>query len=314
MDTRTRVLILGGTGLVGSSLVRLLTSKKFKNVLYPNRQKLDLLNSRDTTDFFIKNKPEVVINSAGRVGGIHANNTYRAEFILENLTIQNNIFNAALKNQVETFLFMGSSCIYPKYADQPIKEDSLLTSKLEDTNEPYAIAKIAGLKVAENIKRQFGLNFFSVMPTNLYGMNDNFDSEKSHVIPGIIRRMYDTIQSEKSEFEVWGSGKPRREFLCVDDLAEACLFLLHQKDLPYFINVGTGKDITIAELAQKIANIMGFKGKLVFNTKYPDGTPRKLLDVSKIHKMGWKHKLSLEDGLKKAIELFKKEVFNTADT
>ncbi len=304
MNTQTKILVLGGTGLVGSSLVRLFNKEKFKNVISPNRKELDLFNGQDVIDFFTKHKPQVVINAAAKVGGINANNTYRADFILQNLNIQNNIFNASLKVNVPKFLFFGSSCIYPKYAEQPIKEESLLTGSLETTNEPYAVAKIAGLKVAENIKRQFGLNFFSVLPTNLYGVNDNFHPENSHVIPGIVHRMHKVIKSGKDTFEIWGSGTVKREFLYVDDLADACLFLLLQKDVPQFINIGTGQDITITELTHKIANRMGFKGKFVFNTSYPDGTPRKLLDVSKIHNMGWKHKISLDEGLDKTIRYF----------
>lgn len=309
LNKETKVLVLGGTGLVGSSLARVFKARGFKNLLHPTRDELDLFASSDVTNFVSKHRPEVVINAAAKVGGIVANNTYRADFILDNLTIQNNVFNASLKSKVGTFLFMGSSCIYPKHATHPIKEDSLLTGVLEETNESYAVAKIAGLKSAENIRRQFGLNYFSLMPTNLYGPGNNFDPQHSHVIPGIISRMYDVIQSGGSKFEVWGSGKARREFLYVDDLADACLFLLEKSmsakgDWPYFINVGVGEDITIKELVQKIADVMGYDGKFVFNTDYPDGTPRKLLDVSVIRGLGWKHSVLFDDGLKKVVDYF----------
>ena len=243
--------------------------------------------------------------AAAKVGGIHANNTYRADFIWENLAIQNNVFEAAFKYKVDRLLFLGSSCIYPKNAPQPMKEDCLLTAPLEPTNEPYAIAKIAGLKTVESFRRQYGCNWHSVMPTNLYGFNDNFHPENSHVIPGLIARMKKTIDENLPTFEVWGTGNPRREFLYVDDMAKACIHVMNlEKDIPDLINIGTGEDVSIKELALLIKDLMGFEGEIVFNTSQPDGTARKLLDVSKIHSLGWKHKVDLKSGLKMAIEFY----------
>lgn len=306
MNLDSKILVLGGRGLVGSALVRNLAKQGYSNLLYPNRDDLDLLSQNDTKEYFEKKKPEIVINAAAKVGGIHANSTYRGDFILENLTIQNNIFSACLKTDTDKLLFLGSSCIYPKNCPQPIKEEYLLTSELEPTNEPYAVAKIAGLKTAENLKRQYGKNFFSVMPTNLYGENDNFHPENSHVIPGLINRMSEVIKNGEKRFEVWGTGTPMREFLYVDDLADACIFLLnHDLDLPLWINVGTGIDVTIRELAETIGDVMGFDGEIFFNTDYPDGTPRKLLDVSLINELGWKSKTSLREGIIKTVTYFK---------
>lgn len=301
----SKILVLGGRGLVGSALIRELQLRGSKAVLAPTRLELDLLDQVKTLNYFESHKPDQVYMAAAKVGGIQANNTYRADFIFENLQIQNNVFNAAFKTGVKKLLFLGSSCIYPKNCPQPIKEEYLLTAPLEETNEPYAIAKIAGLKTAESFRKQYGCNYFSVMPTNLYGINDNFHPENSHVIPGLIGRMHKTILDEKSEFEVWGTGAPKREFLYVDDLAKACIHIMnYEGEVPDWMNVGAGEDISIAELAQMIADIMGFKGKIVFNTKYPDGTPRKLLDVSKIKSLGWKPEVSLKEGLKKTIEFY----------
>jgi GDP-L-fucose synthase len=306
MKLTDKILILGAGGMVGSALVRNLKKQGYENILAPRRAELNLLDQNSTLDYFMANKPQHVVLAAAKVGGIHANNVYRADFIFENLTIQNNTFNAAFKADVDSFLFLGSSCIYPKLAPQPISEDSLLTSELEPTNEPYAIAKIAGLKTAESFRRQYNKKYFSVMPTNLYGEGDNFHPEHSHVIPGLINRMAETIKNGDKTFEVWGTGKPMREFLYVDDLAEACIFLLkHEEELPYWINVGTGTDITIGELAKTIADEMGFEGDIVFNTKYPDGTPRKLLDVSKVQNLGWKHKIDLKEGISKTVKYFR---------
>lgn len=302
---KQKMLVLGGKGLVGSALVRELSTLENCNVLVPFRSELDLLDQNLTLKYFDQNKPDVVYIAAAKVGGIQANNTYRADFIFENLQIQNNVFNAAFKTKVKKLLFLGSSCIYPKNCPQPIKEEYLLTGPLEQTNEPYAIAKIAGLKTAESFRKQYGCNYISLMPTNLYGVNDNFHPENSHVIPGLINRMHKTILEEKSEFEVWGTGTPRREFLYVDDLARACIHIMnHDAEMPDWMNVGTGEDISIGELAQMIADIMGFKGKIVFNTNYPDGTPKKLLDVSKIKSLGWKPVVSLEEGLKKTVDFY----------
>lgn len=305
MDKNARILILGGRGLVGSALIRELKRQSYSNILAPTHSELDLLNQQKTLDYFNEKRPEHVFDAAAKVGGIQANNNYRADFIFQNLAIQNNLFEAAFKYEVQKFLFLGSSCIYPKLCPQPIKEEYLLTGELEQTNEPYAIAKIAGLKMAESFRRQYGKNFFAVMPTNLYGINDNYHKENSHVIPGLIARMSETIKENKTQFEIWGTGKPKREFLYVDDLARACVFLMQtNKELPYWINVGTGEDVSIKELASMIAELMGFSGQLVFNTKYPDGTPRKLLDVSKIKELGWKPEITLKEGLKHSIQFY----------
>lgn len=305
MNKDSKVLILGGGGLVGSSLLRVFKKHGYNKTLSPTHKELDLLDQRKVCDFFKEEAPEVVINAAAKVGGIYANDKYRADFIFENLSIQNNLFKASFENKVKDFLFLGSSCIYPRDCEQPIKEEYLLTGVLEKTNEPYAIAKIAGLKTAEAFREQYGLNYFSVMPTNLYGENDNFHPKHSHVIPGLISRMSEAIKNNDQTFEAWGSGNPKREFLYVDDLSEACFFLLTcEKEIPHWINVGTGVDVTIRELVELIAKEMQFKGDIVFNTKIPDGTPRKLLDVTKIHELGWKHKIDLDDGIKKAIAYY----------
>jgi GDP-L-fucose synthase len=258
--------------------------------------------------YFEKIKPDYVFMCAAKVGGIHANNTYRADFIFENLMIQQNVFNAGLKLKTPNLLFLGSSCIYPKNCPQPIKEEYLLTSELEQTNEPYAIAKIAGLKVCESVRRQYGLNWISVMPTNLYGINDNFHLENSHVIPGLIARMHQAMKNGETEFKIWGSGKPRREFLFVDDMARACLFVMKQKNAPDFMNIGTGEDISIGELATMIAKQMGFKGHLTFDSSKPDGTMRKLLNVSKVNGLGWKPRVGLKEGLRIVVDSFNKNV------
>lgn len=309
MDKSSKILILGSRGLVGSAIVRGLRTLGYTNLLTPVREELNLLNQQDTLNYFADKKPQHVFQAAAKVGGIHANNNYRADFIWENLAVQNNVFEAAFKNKVDKFLFLGSSCIYPKNAPQPLKEEYLLSSPLEPTNEPYAIAKIAGLKTAESFRRQYGCKYYSVMPTNLYGINDNYHPENSHVIPGLIARMKKTIDENAATFEVWGSGKPRREFLYVDDMARACIFVMeHKGDIPDLINIGTGEDISIGEVAQMIKKIMGYKGDIVFNTNQPDGTMRKLLDISRIKEMGWKPEISLEEGLKRAIEFYLKNI------
>ncbi|WP_412472068.1 GDP-L-fucose synthase family protein [Halobacteriovorax sp. RT-1-4] len=309
MNKNDAILVLGSRGLVGSAIVRELEKQAFTNILKPVREELDLLLQSNTLDYFQTNKPKYVFLAAAKVGGIHANNTYRADFIFDNLTIQQNVFNAAFKTKVDRLLFLGSSCIYPKNCPQPIKEEYLLTGPLEPTNEPYAIAKIAGLKTAEAFKDQYGLNYSSVMPTNLYGENDNFHIENSHVIPGLIARMEQAIKDNDSEFKVWGTGKPKREFLHVDDMANACIYLM-QKDeqLPSLINIGTGQDIEIGELAKIIADKMGYKGEISFDPSKPDGTMRKLLDVSLLHSMGWHHKIDLNHGLDRAINFYRNNV------
>lgn len=305
MNQSDRVLVLGARGMVGSAIVRELGKKGFENILAPDRSSLDLLNQQSTFDYFHKHNPQHLFLAAAKVGGIHANNTFRADFIHQNLMIQSNVFEAAWRFKINKLLFLGSSCIYPKNAPQPLQEESLLTSPLEPTNEPYAIAKIAGLKTAESFRRQYGQNYFSVMPTNLYGQNDNFHLENSHVIPGLIARMKIAMDENKSEFAVWGTGKPCREFLYVDDMARACIHVMtHKGVIPDLLNVGTGEDISIKDLAHKIKEILGYKGEIVFNPNQPDGTMKKLLDVSKIHNLGWKHEIDLDEGLRKTIKFF----------
>lgn len=309
MNKNDKILVLGSRGLVGSAIVRELKKQGFENILHPVRPELDLLDQAKTLEYFTANKPQYVFLAAAKVGGILANNTFRADFIFENLQIQQNVFNAALINKTPKLLFLGSSCIYPKNSPQPIKEEYLLTSELEPTNEPYAIAKIAGLKTVESVRKQYGLHWISVMPTNLYGINDNFDLKNSHVIPGLIARMHLAIQNKDSEFKIWGSGKPRREFLYVDDMARASIFVLQQEnDVPDFMNIGTGTDIEIGELAQMIAKKMNFQGKLSFDSSKPDGTLRKLLDVTKIKSLGWKPLTTLDEGLDIAIDYYLKKM------
>lgn len=310
MNKTDKILVFGARGLVGSAIIRVLKSQGFENLLTPHRTQLDLLDQKQTHIYFSENKPDYVFMAAAKVGGITANNNYRADFIYENLTIQNNIFGAAHLFPPKRLLFLGSSCIYPKESPQPIKEDYLLTSPLESTNEPYAIAKIAGLKTAESFRRQYGHEFISIMPTNLYGLNDNFDPNNSHVIPGLIARMSEAKKNNDPTFTVWGSGTPKREFLYVDDLASACVHVMKYKgNLPDWLNVGTGEDISISELTKMISSLIGYEGSIVFDRTKPDGTMRKLLDISRIKSLGWKPEISLEKGLEHAIyayELFKK--------
>ncbi|MCH8170160.1 MAG: GDP-L-fucose synthase [Bacteroidetes bacterium] len=308
-----KIYLAGHNGMVGSAINRELTKNGYNNLLVKSYYELDLTRQENVEKFFSNEKPGIVIIAAAKVGGILANNTYRAEYIYDNIMIGTNIINSAYKTGVEKLIFLGSSCIYPKLAPQPLKEEYLLSDYLEYTNEPYAIAKIAGIKLCENYYQQYGCNFFSAMPTNLYGPNDNFDLETSHVLPALIRKFHEAKVNNKTEVVLWGTGKPKREFLYVDDLAEAILFLLENvnaKDLYdngiSQINVGTGEDLTIDELAKKISNIVGYNSKIVYDSSKPDGTPRKLMDVSRLHKLGWKHKTSLEDGIKLAYEFFKK--------
>lgn len=307
MNKSDKILVLGSRGMVGSAILRELHKDGFTNLLHPVREELNLLRQADVEAYFERYKSDYVFLAAAKVGGILANNTYRADFIFENLQIQQNVFNAAFKVMTPNLLFLGSSCIYPKNAPQPLKEEYLLTSELEQTNEPYAIAKIAGLKTAQAFRHQYGLHWISVMPTNLYGENDNYDLNNSHVIPGLIARMDLAIQNKDSEFKIWGTGKPRREFLYVDDMARACIHLMRQgKDVPDFVNVGTGEDIEIGEVAKLIAQKMGFQGKLIFDSTKPDGTHRKLLDISLIKSLGWHHSINLERGLDLAIASYVK--------
>ncbi len=347
MNKNSKIYIAGHKGLVGSAIVKNLQSKGYTNLVYKTRKELDLLNQMDVANFFSSEKPEYVILAAAKVGGIVANNTYRADFIYENLQVQNNVIHQSYVNKVTKLLFLGSTCVYPKEAPQPMCEDSLLTSSLEYTNEPYAIAKIAGIKMCESYNLQYGTNFISVMPTNLYGPKDNFDLEKSHVLPALVRKLHlaklmnekkynevindlnvKTIEEAKNyllnfgvnenHVEIWGSGKPRREFLYSDDMADACVFILENRDfrdtfekgkteiLNTHVNIGTGVDISIEKLAKLVQKIIGFNGELTFNTNKPDGTMRKVTNSSKLHSLGWSHKITLEDGIQKVYDWYKK--------
>lgn len=312
-----KIYLAGHNGMVGSAINRELTKNGYNNLLVKSYYELDLTRQENVEKFFSNEKPGIVIIAAAKVGGILANNTYRAEYIYDNIMIGTNIINSAYKTGVEKLIFLGSSCIYPKLAPQPLKEEYLLSDYLEYTNEPYAIAKIAGIKLCENYYQQYGCNFFSAMPTNLYGPNDNFDLETSHVLPALIRKFHEAKVNNKTEVILWGTGKPKREFLYVDDLAEAILFLLENvnaKDLYdngiSQINVGTGEDLTIDELAKKISNLVGYNSKIVYDSSKPDGTPKKLMDISRLHKLGWKHKTSLEEGIKLTYEFFKNQSTN----
>jgi GDP-L-fucose synthase len=283
--------------MVGSAIWRNLSTKGYKNLIGKSSKELDLRNQQTVEDFFIAEKPEYVFLAAAKVGGIHANNVYRAEFLYDNLQIQNNIIHSAWKYGVTKLLFLGSSCIYPKLAPQPLKEEYLLTGALEQTNEPYAIAKIAGIKMCESYRRQYGCNFIAAMPTNLYGPNDNYDLNNSHVLPALIRKMHESKLAAAPSVEIWGTGNPLREFLHVDDLAEACYFLMEHYDEELFVNVGYGSDVSIRELAQIIRGIVGFSGDLVFEKNKPDGTPKKLMDSGRIFEMGWKPRIPLKEGI-----------------
>ena len=328
IDKNKNIYLAGHKGMVGSAILRMLEKNGYNNLILRALNELDLSRQSEVEKFFNEEKPDVVIIAAAKVGGILANNTYRAEFIYDNLMIESNIIQASYKAGVEKLIFLGSSCIYPKLAPQPLKEEYLLSDYLEFTNEPYAIAKIAGIKLCENYYRQYGSNFFSAMPTNLFGINDNFNLETSHVLPALIRKFHEAKSGQRSvvsgqqsevgsnrnagKVTIWGTGKPKREFLFVDDLAEAILFLMENVDAKDLyeqgisqINIGTGEDLTIGELAEMIAGIVGFKGEIVYDSSKPDGTPRKLLDVSRIHELGWHHKTSLEDGIRKTYEWFK---------
>jgi GDP-L-fucose synthase len=297
MNKNACIYVAGHRGMVGSAIVRALQADGFNNILTRTSAELDLRNQAAVFQFFNENKPEFVFLAAARVGGIHANNTYRAEFLYDNLMMEANIIEASKRNNVNKLLFLGSSCIYPKMAPQPLKEEYLLTGELEQTNEPYAIAKIAGLKLCDAYRHQYGCNFISAMPTNLYGPNDNYHPQYSHVLPALIRKAHQAKITGASVMEVWGSGNPRREFLHVDDLAKACLYLMRDVNEPGWVNVGTGEDITIRDLATLVCKTVGFTGDLVFDASKPDGTPRKLLDVSKIHALGWKHGIQLDEGI-----------------
>jgi GDP-L-fucose synthase len=304
MDKSEKIFIAGHRGMVGSALVRRLESEGFLNLLLRDRSKLDLKNESAVTEFFAQEKPALVILAAAKVGGIKANNDFPVEFLLENLRIQNNVIHAAYENGARKLLFLGSSCIYPKFAPQPIPETALLSGPLEPTNEAYAIAKIAGIKLCQAYAREYGANFISVMPTNLYGPNDDFDLETSHVLAALLRKAHEAKTRKDRKLTAWGSGKPRREFLHVDDLALACLLLLEKYDSSEIINVGCGEDISIRELAELICEVVGFDGDLTWDATKPDGTPRKLLDVSKLRALGWKPSIPLRDGIARTYEWF----------
>jgi GDP-L-fucose synthase len=285
--------------MVGSAIHRLLESRGFENIITRTSKELDLRNQHAVHDFFGYKKPDYVFLAAAKVGGIHANNTYRAEFLYDNLMMETNIIHAARIHRVTKLMFLGSSCIYPKMADQPLKEEYLLNGHLEATNEPYAIAKIAGIKLCEAYRAQYGSNFISVMPTNLYGYGDNYDLQNSHVLPALLRKFHEAKENNAPTVEVWGSGTPKREFLFADDLADACVYLMDNYAGSDIVNIGTGEDISIKELAETIKSLTGFEGEIVWNTSQPDGTPRKLLDVTRLHSLGWKHSTSLQEGLQK---------------
>lgn len=304
MEKSSKIYIAGHNGMVGSAMVRKLQKEGYSNLLVRTSRELDLINQEAVISFFAEQKPEYVFLAAAKVGGIEANNTYRGQFLYENLMIQNNVIHQSYVHGVKKLLFLASSCIYPKFAPQPIKEEYLLDGKLEPTNEAYSIAKIAGVKMCETYNRQYGCDFISVMPTNLYGPNDNYDLETSHVLPALLRKFYGGSLNKDKSVEVWGTGEPRREFLHVDDLANACLHLMETYQGTISVNIGTGKDISIKELAEMIKKITGFTGEITWNTSKPDGTPRKLLDVSLIHSLGWKHTIGLEEGIR---EVYLKE-------
>ena len=304
MDKSDKIFVAGYRGMVGSALMRRLEAEAFSNVVTRERAQLDLTDESAVAKFFAEEKPDIVILAAAKVGGIKANNDYPVEFLVENLRIQNNVIRSAYDNGVRKLLFLGSSCIYPKFALQPIAESALLTGPLEQTNEAYAIAKIAGIKLCQAFSCEYGANFISAMPTNLYGPNDNFDLETSHVLAALLRKAHEAKMHNDQKLIVWGTGKPRREFLHVDDLASACLLLLEKYDSPEIINVGCGEDSSIRELAELICEVVGFDGELAWDTTKPDGTPRKLLDVSKIRALGWKPAIPLRDGIKRTYNWF----------
>jgi GDP-L-fucose synthase len=311
MDKEAKIYLAGHRGLVGSALKRKLESKGYTNLIFLTHRELDLTNQKAVNEFFEQERPEYVFLAAAKVGGILANNTYPAEFIYENLMIEANVIHASYKYGVRKLLFLGSSCIYPKLAPQPLKEEYLLTGPLEETNEAYAVAKIAGIRLCKHYNQQYGTNFISVMPTNLYGPNDNFDLETSHVMPALIRKFHEAKVNNDQEVVVWGTGKPFREFMHVDDMADACVYLMENfsaDQINEFVNIGVGKDITIGELAELIKETVGFKGKIVNDISKPDGTPQKLLDVTKLNSLGWKARISLEEGIKQTYEWYQDQI------
>ena len=302
MEKNAKIFVAGHRGMVGSAIYRKLQKEGYQNIITRTSKELDLRDQQAVADFFSAEKPDYVFLAAAKVGGIVANNTYRADFLYENLAIQNNVIHQSYVNGVTKLMFLGSSCIYPKMAPQPLKEDYLLTGTLEPTNEPYAIAKIAGIKMCDAYRDQYGCNFISVMPTNLYGLNDNYHPENSHVLPALIRKFDEAKNNGSKEVVIWGTGSPMREFLFADDLADACYYLMENYNEPNLINIGTGEDLTIKDLALAIKKTVGFEGELVFDTTKPDGTPPKLMDVSKLHNLGWKHQIELKEGLKLAYQ------------
>ena len=304
MKLNAKIYVAGHRGLVGSAIIRRLEEKGYTNLIYRTSKELDLRDKKKVETFFAQEKPQYVFLAAAKVGGIVANNAYPADFIRDNLLIQTNVIDAAYRTGVKKLLFLGSTCIYPKFAPQPMNEDALLTGILEPTNEPYAIAKIAGIKMCESYNRQYGTNYISAMPTNLYGPNDNFDLETSHVLPALIRKFHEAKIENAPTVEVWGTGNPRREFLYSDDLADAVIYLMNNYEGNQFINIGVGKDISIKELAEKVKQVVGFEGDIIFNPTKPDGTPRKLVDVTRLNELGWQASISLDEGLKKAYEWF----------
>ena len=304
MNKNTKIYIAGHRGMVGSAIWRVLESKGYTNLIGKTSKELDLRNQLDVISFFEDEKPVIVIDAAARVGGILANNNYPYQFLMENMQIQNNLIDSALKSGIDKFIFLGSSCIYPKLASQPLKEEYLLTGSLEPTNEWYAIAKITGVKACQAIRKQFDKDYVSLMPTNLFGTHDNFDLKTSHVLPAMLRKFHEAKNNNNASVLLWGSGTPMREFLFVDDMAQAVLFALENKLPDYLYNVGTGLDLTIKELAETIQNVVGHTGEIIWDSTKPDGTPRKLMDVSKMHALGWKHKINLEEGIQKTYEWF----------
>lgn len=308
MDKQNKIYVAGHLGMVGSAIFRKLQAEGYQNIVTRDADELDLMNQEAVVKFFELEQPDYVFLAAAKVGGIVANNTYRAEFLYNNLMIQNNVIHQSHVFGVKKLLFLGSSCIYPKLAPQPLKEDYLLTGLLEQTNEPYAIAKIAGIKMCDAYRSQYDDHFISVMPTNLYGPNDNYDLKNSHVLPALIRKFHEAKQNIVDYVEVWGSGKPLREFMHVEDLADACFFLMQNFDEPGFVNIGTGKDISIKDLAYLVREVVGYEGSVHFDTSKPDGTPRKLLNVSKLHALGYRHKIELKDGIRMVYENFKQKI------
>jgi len=312
VEKDAKIYVAGHRGMVGSAIHRKLIELGYNNIVTRTSQELDLRNQQAVADFFNEEKPDYVFLAAAKVGGIMANNTYRADFIYENMAIQNNVIKSSYDNEVRKLMFLGSSCIYPKMAPQPLNEDLLLTGTLEPTNEPYAIAKIAGIKMTEAFRDQYGCNFISVMPTNLYGINDNYHPQNSHVLPALIRRFHEAKVNNLDNVVIWGTGTPLREFLFSDDLADACVFLMNNYDEKQFVNIGIGEDLSIKDLAELIKEVIGYEGNISFDSSKPDGTPRKLMDVSKLHALGWKHKINLREGIKLAYaDFLKKEGANS---